>query len=142
MELIIKIAALFILLAIAIEDAKTKMIHNILLYALILDGVMAITILGEPDPACGVLGAVCVSLPMALINVISKGGIGAGDILICIGAGLLLGPEGMLAAGTVAGILAGAFGTILLIMGKAGKGDTIPLGPFLAIGIIFAIVIY
>ena len=83
-------------------------------------------------------GAVAVSGPLFLLAWITQG-IGYGDVKLMAAAGLLLGWPNILLAMLIASF-AGSLVALhqLLIQKKSGK-EKIPLGPFLALGIIFAL---
>lgn len=128
-------AAAAVFTTIAAEDAMTKEIHDVLLAALYVTGLLLIA--NEPGmfPA-KTAGALCLSVPMAIVNGISKiffetDSLGSGDIILCGAAGLILGWEDVLTAGAAAFIVSGVCAAVMLVTGKMKKDDTIPLGPFL-----------
>jgi len=84
------------------------------------------------------MGSLTVAGVPALLYLASRGrGIGLGDVklALCIGAGL--GIRGGLLSFAVAFIVGGAAATILLIFGKARRGDEIRFAPFIAAGTFF-----
>ena len=124
-----------VLIAIAIEDALTKEIHDVFLILLFVIGAV---LPAENTDALvrHIAGVVALSMPLACVSCISKKilgteSIGAGDIILCGGAGLILGPEKVLIAGAEAFIAAGIYAAAILILGRARKDDTFALGPFL-----------
>ncbi len=135
-----------ILVAISIIDLKSMTIPNGLVISLIVTGVLysasrlIFPALFETgivwyEPLIGFLAA---SLPLFLIAVLSKGGMGGGDIKLMAAAGIFLGWKGVLLA-LLSGSLVGAIVSIvLMIAGKKGRKDMIPFGPFLCMGILFA----
>lgn len=96
----------------------------------------------EPE-SCGVsaagriAGGLCVSLPMLAVSLIWSGSFGSGDVLMCVGAGLILGPAHTLFSVAIAMVLSGALSAVLLLFGILKKTDSIPFGPFLSIGFLF-----
>jgi leader peptidase (prepilin peptidase)/N-methyltransferase len=66
--------------------------------------------------------------------------IGMGDIKLFIPVGLILGLRLCLAAVFASVFLGGLCGGVLILAGKKTKKDSIPLGPFIAIGALFALV--
>ncbi len=83
----------------------------------------------------GIMMAILIGLSFFLLIVATRGrGMGGGDFKLGIFMGLVLGfPESLTAL--MLGFFTGAlFGTILLILGKKKFGQTIPFGPFLALG--------
>ena len=149
--LFIRLIASIVLISIAAEDALTKHIHDLLLLALFLCGLAFFCASfftsslnlssGKMLPATPmdcILGSVCVSVPMLIVSLIYRGSFGSGDILMCIGAGLMLGCEAMLRGTAIAMILAGALSALLLISNKLKPTDTIAFGPFLSVGFLIA----
>lgn len=70
-----------------------------------------------------------------LIAVISRGGMGGGDIKLMAMAGLAIGWKWALLGFFIATFLGGAVSLVLLLSKKAERKDKIAFGPFLAIGI-------
>ncbi|MDR2179271.1 MAG: prepilin peptidase [Synergistaceae bacterium] len=84
----------------------------------------------------GLLGAAAGWGVFAVIIVVSRGGMGWGDACLMGGAGAVLGWKMNLLAFYI-GLIAGGVGVIcLMLQGKIkwGRGDSIPLVPFLAAG--------
>jgi len=74
-----------------------------------------------------------------LLAVLSKGGMGGGDIKLAGAAGLFLGwPQSLLAL-FLACFLGGIFGLILLIFHLKKRKDPLPFAPFLSGGIILTV---
>jgi len=114
-----------------------------LYYRIIPDGVLITgTIIGLPLAglqsidrlAGGLIGFIVVGLIMLLIAVVSKGGMGGGDIKLSAVMGLYLGWQGVLVALLIAFLGGGLFGLFLLLTGRKGRKDAVPFGPFLALG--------
>jgi len=80
----------------------------------------------------GLLGGAILFILLLLIAVISRGGMGGGDIKLALGIGLALGWKLGLVAMTVAFLIGGILAIILLIRGTRRKA--LPFGPFLAVG--------
>ena len=70
---------------------------------------------------------------MLLIYLISRGGMGAGDVKISFVLGIWLGFQGMLVCLFLAFILGGIIGVILLASTIKFRKDPIPFGPFLCL---------
>lgn len=68
------------------------------------------------------------------LHIISRGGIGGGDVKFALALGLWLGWEGTAVALWVAFLLGGAVAAFLLLMGWRRRRDLIPFGPFMALG--------
>lgn len=188
---VIRFVSACFLVAIAVEDALTKEIHDVLLLGLALSGIGTLLLSAIGHDACvlscfisggfdfsslagsglgvsstsgygsgsglfqfnliaprwcliggsaRIVGALCVSLPMLAITLIWSGSFGSGDVLMCIGAGLILGPAHILSGVAIAMVMAGVLSSALLLFGILKRTDSIPFGPFLSIG--FLIMLY
>lgn len=96
---------------------------------------------GFPALLDGVLGAAVSFGFIALIIVVSRGGMGWGDAVLMAGVGAALGWR-LSCVGLYLGLMAGGvFALILLAMGRVKRKTAIPLGPFLAIGSVLALLL-
>lgn len=87
----------------------------------------------------GVLGAVLAFGFIALVILVSRGGMGWGDAVLMAGVGAGLGWR-LAAVALYLGLMAGGFfALILLALRKVGRKTAIPLGPFLALGGVLAL---
>lgn len=82
-----------------------------------------------------VIGFFSVSVLLLIIAILSKGGMGGGDIKLSAVCGLILGWQNMLLSICAASILGAAVMLPVFIIKKKGKRTPIPFGPFLAAGI-------
>lgn len=78
---------------------------------------------------------------IALVIIITRGGMGWGDAWLLLIIGMLLGPSLTTFAFFVASIAGGITGTYLLVSRKMGRRDSVPFGPFLIIGFYSALLI-
>ena len=69
-----------------------------------------------------------------VIILVSRGGMGGGDLKLGAMLGAFLGWKALIVALFVAIVLGGAIGAMLLATGRRGRKDPIPFGPFLAAG--------
>jgi len=69
-----------------------------------------------------------------VIILVSRGGMGGGDLKLGAMLGAFLGWKALIVALFVAIVLGGAIGAVLLATGRRGRKDPIPFGPFLAAG--------
>ena len=74
-----------------------------------------------------------------LLAVLSRGGMGGGDIKFIAAAGALLGWQKVLLVIFLGAILGSVIGLALMILQKKDRKSQIPFGPFLAIGTLIAI---
>lgn len=82
-----------------------------------------------------------------LLNLLSlwlfkKEGMGGGDIKLAAASGVYLGAGRVICAFYLSSMVAILFITVLILFGKLKKGDYIPYGPFLSIGILLSIMYY
>lgn len=82
-----------------------------------------------------IIGFFSVSVLLLLIAILSKGGMGGGDIKLSAVCGLILGWQNMLLAICLASVLGAAVMLPVFIIKKREKRTPIPFGPFLAAGI-------
>ncbi len=110
-------------------DAMTHEIPNLALIPIVITGLIRVQLI----PALG--GAFLVSVPFLLIAVLSKGGIGGGDVKLMAAAGFLLGPTGVIAA-TVTGFA--VFLASLPFVSRSVKQKAYAMAPYLGIGCFLA----
>ncbi|MBS4191470.1 prepilin peptidase [Bacillus sp. FJAT-49705] len=84
------------------------------------------------------LGAAVGFILLLLIAVISKGGMGGGDIKLFAVLGFVLGIKLVLLSFFIATLYGALFGVIGLILGKLKRKKPIPFGPFIAAGTLTA----
>lgn len=85
------------------------------------------------------IGASVGWIPLALIILITRGGMGWGDANMMGGIGALLGWRMTLLALYGGFIAGGVAALIMLLSGKAERQDSLPLAPFLALGVAFSL---
>ena len=87
----------------------------------------------------GALGAALAFGFIALVIVVSRGGMGWGDAVLMAGVGAGLGWR-LACVALYLGLMAGGFfALILLLLRKVGRKTAIPPGPFLALGAVLAL---
>jgi leader peptidase (prepilin peptidase) / N-methyltransferase len=133
------IAALFCLVLVVIT--RTDLEHRLIPNRIVLPGAVvvgALRTLDEPSPAW-LLGALGAGLALLLLVLAYPRGMGLGDVKLAVflGAGLGLGVVVALFIGFLA---AGIPALALLVRhGRAARKLAIPLGPFLALGGVVAV---
>ncbi len=75
---------------------------------------------------------------LLLIAVLSKGGMGGGDIKLFAVIGFVLGVKGTVLAFFLSCLVGAVLGIIFIIAGKAKKGKPIPFGPYICVGTLIA----
>jgi leader peptidase (prepilin peptidase)/N-methyltransferase len=134
LEFAVAVVFLAALVAITVIDLR----HQIIPDAITLPGVVAGLLasfatdrIAWVESVCGILlGA---GLFVAVI-LLSRGGMGGGDLKLGAMLGAFLGWQALLVALFVAVMLGGLSAVALLASGRLARKDAIPFGPFLAIG--------
>lgn len=132
----LELAGAWLLLAALIAIAVIDLEHQIIPDAISLPAIAAGLALSFVTPSRSwidsVLGIVVGgSIPFAVI-VLSRGGMGGGDIRLGAVIGAFLGWKLVALTFFLAVVFGGVVATALLIAGRRGRKDRIPFGPFLA----------
>jgi len=130
----------------AVLDIKSKKIPNGLILAMIAAWVMIMTpkLFMDTGAAIGLLTDSALGLAMGggmflLVYIISRKGLGGGDVKYMAAAGLYLGLGGVLTAMLIGTIVAALTALTLILLKKIGRKDTMPLAPYLYAGILITI---
>jgi leader peptidase (prepilin peptidase) / N-methyltransferase len=135
------------LVALAWIDCRIQRLPREITYAAIglgapLLAVAAVVEGSRERIAMMLLGAAISLALMALIYVISRGGMGEGDVRLAPLLGLYLGwlNPGLALVGLLFGFIIGAIaGLVMLVIRRGDRTSTLPFGPFLAAGTVVAI---
>ena len=127
----------FLFAILGVHDWKTERIPDA------LNGVVLLAGLGDwlffhflkPCFADRLLGFFCVSMFLFLVSLMSRGGIGGGDIKLMAAAGFLCGVRKIVEAAIIGFYISGVYAVFLLFLKKASGKAHFPLGPFLCLGI-------
>jgi leader peptidase (prepilin peptidase) / N-methyltransferase len=132
---------LSVMLAVAVIDARLRIVPNRIIYPALLVFAAAITIGdvagGRVDAPRAALGLLAYSFPLFLLALALPHGMGMGDVKLAALIGLVLGSLGLayVAAAAGIGIMAGGAGALVaLAVFRYGRKQQIPFGPFLAGG--------
>ncbi|MFY9175048.1 MAG: prepilin peptidase [Peptococcia bacterium] len=121
-------------LAIALIDLEHYIIPNGLVLALLVGGVIYHFLGQDLTIIQRLIGlAVGFAVPV-VIALISRGGMGGGDIKLMATMGFWLGFGGILITLFIAALIGSIIGIALIISGRKKRKDPIPFGPFLVIG--------
>ena len=127
----------------AIIDLKAKRIPNGLLIVMLSAwaALAVFRVFFDTDAAVEMLkgagyGAAAGGGLFMLVYIISRKGLGGGDVKFMACTGLYLGFSGTITVMLCGCVLAALTGLTLIILKKIGRKDTIPLVPFLYIGIL------
>ena len=124
-----------LLLAAAIIDIKHRVIPNRLAAVGAAAGtVIAVINFDLPIVFDAFLGLFAAGGLLGIIHILSKGGIGMGDVKLFACAGIFLGLQQVLYSLVLAIIAGGAAGVILLITRVSGRKGTMPFAPFILVG--------
>jgi len=85
------------------------------------------------------LGAVLSFVLFILVYIISRKGIGGGDVKFMTVAGLYLGLNGVLPAILYASVLTAITGGVLILSKRIGRKDSLPFAPFLYVSFIIVV---
>ena len=132
-SLVYLVMAGFLLVA-ALIDLEHFYIPNRLIAWGLVSGTLLRLLLGTGSMTFMVLGFITGCLPMLAVYLVSRGGMGAGDVKLSALMGVFLGWKLALAALFLAFLLGAVTGVLLLASGLKGRKDPIPFGPFLAFG--------
>lgn len=124
------------LIIIAFIDIDKMIIHDRFHIIILLLGVVAI-IFNQQELTSAILGVFVISVPLAIITVITSG-FGGGDIKLMAAAGLYLGATNILVAFLIGLLTGGTYASYLLLIKKAKRKQEMPFGPFLCLGIYLA----
>lgn len=130
----ITISIISLLIIIVVTDVNYMIIPNrILLFFLFIFSIERILIPLDPwwSSIVGAIGAFAVLL---LINVITRGGMGGGDIKLFSVLGIILGWELTFITFMLACFSGSIYGLVVILSGKLKRQNPIPFGPFIAIG--------
>ena len=127
-------------------DINAKRIPNMLVVIMITVWILLIipVIFIDTDRGLGILADSIYGLLSGgglflLVYIISKKGLGGGDVKFMAAAGLYLGFTGTIPAILYGTVLAAVTGIILILLKKIKRKDPIPLAPFLFVGIALTI---
>lgn len=142
---VLPLALMFVLtsclILISLIDYKTQIIPDGLVGVIAVSGVLYNLLYASHGVMDMLLGGAIGFASMLLIFLISRGGMGGGDVKLSAAAGLWLGVEGTLLFLLLAFIMGGIISMLLLVSGVKSKGDAIPFGPFLCLAA-FSTVLY
>ena len=122
------------LLVAALIDLEYFYIPNRLIACGLAWGTLLHLVLGTGSLTFMALGFITGGLPMLTVYLVSRGGMGAGDVKLSALMGVFLGWKLVLAALFLAFLSGAVTGILLLAAGLKGRKDPIPFGPFLAFG--------
>jgi len=144
---LLRLALLIIFSYIAmVVDILTKKIPNKLVLLMFFVWLMLILPLTLYDKQTGIkvltdslFGLLVGGGLFLLVYLINRKGLGGGDVKFMAAVGLYLGFADTLPAILYGTVLAALFGLVLLLIRKLGSKDTMPLAPFMFVGILIMV---
>ncbi len=134
LEVVVAGVLLAALVAVAAIDLRHQIIPDAITRPGILAGILANVAMRRLSWAEVALGIALGGGVFFAIIVLSRGGMGAGDMKLGAMLGAFLGWKILLFGLMVAVVLGGAWAVVLMALGVRGRKDAIPFGPFLAAG--------
>jgi leader peptidase (prepilin peptidase)/N-methyltransferase len=128
------------LLIVSCIDLQHKIIPDSITLPGIIAGVVASLLLTPVGVVSSILGVVLGGGVFFLVAVISRGGMGGGDIKLIAMIGAFLGWQAVLITIFLGAFTGAVTGLALILLGKKGRKDMVPFGPFLALGALLAMV--
>ena len=127
------------LLVVTLIDFDHKIIPNIITLPGIAIG-LGLSMSALPvTPLASLLGISMGGTFFYLIALVSKGGMGGGDIKLIAMIGAFLGWQGALFTIFAGALLGSLAGVTLMLLGRKGRKDKVPFGPFLSCGAVLFI---
>ena len=142
LELVAFLTLTAVSIALALIDLDTKRLPNVIVIPSLLAGVVllgaAALIRGDLTALAGaLLGGAGLFVLYLVLALVSRGGMGMGDVKLAAVLGLYLGFLGwgnLLVGAFAAFIFGGLFGLLLLVVRRAGRKSGIPFGPWMILG--------
>lgn len=145
-DFVVMCAVVSLLLIVALIDLEHGLILNRVIYPAIIALVLVApfwpelglsrSFPGTPSMLASLLNSLAAGagafLLFLAITLVYPQGMGGGDVKLAGLVGLLVGFPGILIALWIAGVTGGLLAIVLLLLGKKGRKDSIPFGPFLA----------
>ena len=132
--------------AAAVFDLKVKKIPNNLVLLMLAAWVLTMTpkLIVDTGVALVLLLDAIIGFAVGgglflLVYLVSRKGLGGGDVKFMAATGLYIGFSGTLTAMLCGTVLAALTGLILILAKKIGRKDPLPLAPFIYAGILLAV---
>ncbi|WP_227521915.1 prepilin peptidase [Bacillus solitudinis] len=137
-ELIPAFMLTILLIISVLTDIREKLILDIVTLPFI--GLFVITrlFIGDAPIWYYIVGGIVGFSLLLLISIVSKGGMGGGDIKLYAAIGIILGPWLTVMSFVLASFVGAIIGVGLLFIGKVKKKQPIAFGPFILIGTLTA----
>ncbi|MCL2226600.1 MAG: A24 family peptidase [Oscillospiraceae bacterium] len=130
----------------AVLDLKARKVPNMLVLAMLAAWLLTMTskLLFDTGPAVALLSDSALGFAIGggmflLVYVLSRKGLGGGDVKFMAASGLFLGLGGTISSIFIGTVLAALVGLGLILLKRIGRKDPIPLVPFLYAGILVTV---
>lgn len=127
------------LLIVSFIDAAYRVIPDVMTLPGIIAGLLASALVTSVGLGSAILGVTLGGGLFLLIAIISRGGMGGGDIKLTAMIGAFLGWQGVFVTIFLAALSGAVSGLFLIVVKKKGRKDALPFGPFLALGALLAL---
>lgn len=128
-----------ILIIVTFIDMETQIIPDSLIITGLVTGIVFALIDKSYPFEFYILGLFAGGGILLAIVLLSRGGMGGGDVKLAAVTGIFLGWQNVLIALFLSFVSGGITGSALLLAGKKGRKDAVPFGPFLSLGAIAAV---
>lgn len=128
-----------VLVVVSFIDLEHYIIPNRIIVFSLVTGVFLNMLARDLTVLSSLLGLAASALLLLVPALVSRGGMGGGDIKLAGVLGFYLGWQQGLLAVFLGCLLAGLVGVALLLLRIKGRKDPIPFGPFLAAGALLAL---
>jgi leader peptidase (prepilin peptidase)/N-methyltransferase len=128
------------LLIVSFIDLAHKIVPDVITLPGILAGMVASVLLTPVGIVNALVGVIIGGGLFLLIAVLSRGGMGGGDIKLIAMIGAFLGWQAVLVTIFLGATLGAVIGIGLMLLKQKGRKEPIPFGPFLALGAFIAMV--
>ena len=125
------------LLVVSMIDMKWKIIPNGINIFILVVGIIYVMVFSKTYLS-SIIGFFAVSLILLLVNILTKGQMGMGDVKLMAVCGVIIGWQNIVLALMVGSIIGSIVGLILIGTKIKDKKELIPFGPYLSIGIMIA----
>lgn len=122
-------------------DMEQHLIFDILMFPYAVLGIIAVFAMNLPT-SNHIIAAAAAFLGMFVLAIITRGGIGGGDIKLLAVIGIWLGQELTLLTFMAGTIVGGIYSLFLLLIKKAGRKEAFPYGPFFAVSAVIILALY
>jgi len=115
--------------------------HQLILNSILIPAIVAAVIVSlfnnrielVPNLLSAVIGGAAGFLIFLIVYVVSRGGMGEGDVKLAAFAGLVTGWPNIIAAVIMSWVMGGLVAVLLLALRRKGRREAVAFGPFLAI---------